>query len=571
MASDTKINSLLWVGYGVVVALVIGYTVDLVAYKETSTEHSQDKLDKKISVAKDTEQREDKIKKSANAVNDSSADNTSNEQTDSRKSKPIYKDGRILRHSPIVDYNKLLPILLKRVAKENFKGKSLQDLRRLARKNADVKNALMEMLKSGKSKDKIMAMHALLACVDSDYKSAVIQCLKSKDAGVLESALKMFRVSQMKTAESVEPLLELLKSYDDPNGNLVKALTAQGDKRAVGPLLTILEDPEHPITKRHKYFLIEALGHLGNKKSILSLSTLIKDRNPRVQYKATEALGRIARNHPGKLEIIGTENIKAMVSFVEDNRQDMRKLVTGILSHATGQKIRLKANATKDEARYTANQLRNWLTGIGTRGDTELAEEIANVREELKEQLISPDPKTRRTSRRTLVSRSTQIPDSTTVNTLIDSYKQFGADDEKLDIIDTLGQVGDKEQVAIDFLAEVAQNSKDEKEQVAAVVSLSQVDNPTVEKHLINLISGDKIKVEMANIPVIQALSKIKSKNAIKPLLDILRTDKSKLYRATSIALKMISENKEFPTLSPATTNEQAEKIANEWESKLIK
>lgn len=92
-------------------------------------------------------------------------------------------------------------------------------------------------------------------------------------------------------SEAVEPLMNLLRTDDDPDARFgaAHALGGIGDPKAIPALMDALSDPEPSV----RYWAVDALDKLRAEVAVEAIGALLKDQHKGVRDRAAQALRQI--------------------------------------------------------------------------------------------------------------------------------------------------------------------------------------------------------------------------------------------------------------------------------------
>lgn len=157
------------------------------------------------------------------------------------------------------------------------------------------------------------AIPALLAALDDKSQSDIGANHRGLVLGAVAHALQHYKDEQV-----IQSLIKLLREDKGNEGaaNAAIALGRIGDKRAVEPLLDVLQNSFNYL----RAHVAEGLGLLGDKRATMPLVEALQDEDDIVRMHVVEALGRIKDERAveallGALQFAGTASEEAALAF----------------------------------------------------------------------------------------------------------------------------------------------------------------------------------------------------------------------------------------------------------------
>jgi HEAT repeat protein len=157
------------------------------------------------------------------------------------------------------------------------------------------------------------AIPALLTALDNKSQADIGASHRGLVLGTVAHALQHY-----KDEEVFQALIKLLREDEGNEGaaNAAIALGRIGDKRAVEPLLNVLQSSFNYL----RAHVAEGLGLLGDKRAAMPLIAVLQDKDDIVRMHVVEALGRLKDERAveallGALQYAGTASEEAALAF----------------------------------------------------------------------------------------------------------------------------------------------------------------------------------------------------------------------------------------------------------------
>ena len=263
-----------------------------------------------------------------------------------------------------------VPLLLDLAHDKAYRHHIIYRLRILA-KNQDVREVLYSELQSKDPQTVVLAMRSLLEdAPDERYINTVISLLKSSSPDVVGDALMLLQMPTMRSDKAVEALLEMFPVVQDPNCRLIMALGYQGSPNAIEPLISdyenILEDKGQKNTVR-RAAIMQALGEIGGEQALQSILKIpVTKDHDLVLASAVEAIGRIVSSDASLIINDKPVIMETLISLLESGRSNVYGSANSVLSSISGQTVKLKYNATREEAQAAASRWRKIISNINS-------------------------------------------------------------------------------------------------------------------------------------------------------------------------------------------------------------
>ncbi|RZN62915.1 HEAT repeat domain-containing protein [Methanonatronarchaeum sp. AMET6-2] len=261
------------------------------------------------------------------------------------------------------------------------------------------------------------------------------------------------------------------------------------DKRAVKPLIGVLDDPDKDVRKNAAI----SLGAIGEEEAIQPLSKLLEDNEPEVRREAVNSLGQI-----------GGEEVKPLlIKAVEDKNEAVREQAILGLSDYLGEEVmKTIVGGLSDEEdtvrEAAAFSLMDFLSKIPEKRSHEIRRKISNRLEnydsnlDLKKILVAAEDGKRLSIRRNAIWLLGQVGDKEIVDKLISFIRE---DDPQIQRIATLSLINIGEE-SVNQLID-ALSSEDKNVRKMAVYALGEIGSRKAIDRVKELMEDDSEEVRV--------------------------------------------------------------------------
>ncbi|MGD2091022.1 MAG: HEAT repeat domain-containing protein [Candidatus Aminicenantes bacterium] len=325
----------------------------------------------------------------------------------------------------------------------------------------------------------------------------LIFALKDMNSNVRETAA--WALGKIKDPRAIGQLIAALGDIN--KGVRESAAWALGgikDPRAVGPLISALTDSNSDVRKYAAY----ALKDIGDIRAVKPLVKVLRDKDEYVRDRAADALDKLnwkpkndtekaaylyARGKYDALAKLGEPGLEVLVHALKDINWSIREKVAKVL-----EKVKWKPKDNKEKAFYLiAKEDFKQLTKLGKPAVEPLVEMLPH-----------------------------------------------GLHFYRCDVIETLGEIGDKRAVEI-LIASLKDNERFV--QRDAVKALGRIkDARAVEPLIVLLNNGDQLN-PYVRLNTIEALGEIGDPRALEPLIELLNDKDGRVQWGTASSLKLIT------------------------------
>ncbi|NYB52411.1 MAG: HEAT repeat domain-containing protein [Methanobacteriaceae archaeon] len=342
---------------------------------------------------------------------------------------------------------------------------------------------------------------------------------------------------------AVEPLIELLDDYDSyVRSSSAKSLGLIGDKRAVEPLIELLENDINTFVRKAS---VSALGKLGASNAINPIiDTIDDDEDPNLTIQCLKSLVEI--------------DYDLGLDYLLKNVDNPNKLISNFSTNF-----------------IISNEGEEYLNTLEKKDDIIQQELSKDEFLELVNNLLEDDPDIRMESVRRLGLSGNPRAAKYLVKLINDNDDEIRLEVLKylgklknLETIDSLIKTLKHEETSMRWAAEEALanfgsdaipkiakslESNDEDLRYYLVAILGEIEDPNSENLLIKSLNDSDFDVKLKSI---ESLSKIGTDKSIGPLLKLLNDDNARIQRNLSYCLIKICQEKDLDTLENTLKSE---------------
>lgn len=305
--------------------------------------------------------------------------------------------------------------------------------------------------------------------------------------------------------EAVAPLVELLKDENvEVRTKSAEALGCIGDRRSLSALVELLKDQDNEV----RAVVVESIGTLGDRRAVGALVLLVDDLDPIVRAKAAEALGKMAV----------PEVVDPLIELLDDPDADVRQTAVKYLEEIHDRRaiepLIRTLNAADNEVRART------AVALGNIGDDRAVEPLM-------ETLFDLEPEVRKEAAVALG----KLADERAIDSLIKKLKD-PVGDVRINVIEALGKIGHSR--AVNPLIKMIDDD-DEGVRSQTIMALGLIGDKEAVPSLVELLKQSNLDLRHK---AVVALGKIGDKAAVEPLIELLEYSDPDVRIGASDALR---------------------------------